>query len=149
MGVMNKQMKAAGSSAIALAAVLLSNAAFGATAVGHVSVTILPAAAVMETTPIELATEGVTKAGRIAAHPGVVTLTGAPNEAVSISVSANDSVTGPGPALELGGFTHNAGRTPMLSSAGGLTLAVGTTVAMGASQPHGAYAGSYTVIVNY
>ncbi len=140
----NNRLKAAGT-AIALALALLSNAALGATAIGHVSVTILPAAAVMETMPIELDATGP----HMATRPGVVTLTGAPNEAITISVSANDPVTGPGPALQLGRFTHNAGRAPMLSSDGSLTLAVATTVKPGASQPHGAYAGSYSVIVNY
>src|SRR5260370_40227153 len=144
MDAMTKQMKAAGLSAIAMAAVLLSNAAFGATAIGHVSVTILPAAAaVMETMPIELDATG----RRLATRPGVVTLTGAPNEAITISVSANDPVTGPCPALQLGRFTHNAGRAPMLSSDGSLTLPVATTGKPGASQPHGAYAGSYSGIV--
>src|SRR6266851_5947263 len=145
MDAMTKQMKAAGLSAIAVAAVLLSNTALGATAIGHVSVTILPSAAVMETMPIELEATG----RHMATRPGVVTLIGAPNEAVTISVSANDPVTGAGPALQLGRFTHNAGRTPMLSSDGSLTLAVATTVKTGASQPHGAYAGNYSVIVNY
>jgi hypothetical protein len=141
----NNRLKTAGV-AVTLALALLSNAALAATAIGHVSVTILPAtAAVMETTPIEL--DG---AGRhMVTRPGVVTLTGAPNEAVTISVSANDPVTGPGPALQLGRFTHNAGRAPMLSGDGSLTLAVATTVKTGASQPHGAYAGNYSVIVNY
>jgi Domain of unknown function (DUF4402) len=124
----------------------LSNAALGATAIGHVSVTILPtAAAVTETAPIELDATG----RHLATRPGVVTLTGAPNEAITISVSASEPVTGPGPALQLGRFTHNAGRAPMLSSDGSLTLAVPTTVQPGASQPHGAYAGSYSDIVDY
>ena len=140
----NSRPKAAGT-AVTLALALLSNAALGATAIGHVSVTILPSAAVMETMPIELEATG----RHMATRPGVVTLTGAPNEAITISVSANDPVTGAGPALQLGRFTHNAGRTPMLSSDGSLTLAVATTVKTGASQPHGAYAGNYSVIVNY
>jgi len=141
----NNRLKAAGT-AVTLALALLSNTALGATAIGHVSVTILPAAAaVMETTPIELDATG----RHMVTRPGVVTLTGAPNEAITISVSANDPVTGAGPALQLGRFTHNAGRTPMLSSDGSLTLAVATTVKTGASQPHGAYAGNYSVIVNY
>ena len=140
----NNRLKAAGT-AVTLALALLSNTALGATAIGHVSVTILPSAAVMETMPIELEATG----RHMATRPGVVTLTGAPNEAITISVSANDPVTGAGPALQLGRFTHNAGRTPMLSSDGSLTLAVATTVKTGASQPHGAYAGNYSVIVNY
>ena len=137
---MNTHVKVA--AATVLAVVWVSKAALAATAIGHVSVTILPAAAVIETTPIEL-----DATGNHLATPGVVTLTGAPNEAITISVSANDPVTGPGPALQLGRFTHNAGRAPMLSSDG--TLTIETTVKMGASRPHGAYSGSHSVIVNY
>ena len=58
-------------------------------------------------------------------------------------------MTGPGPAMLLGAFTHNAGPSPSLDSAGSLTLAVGATVAAGAAQPSGVYAGRYAVIVNY
>src|SRR5260370_28782816 len=105
MDAMTKQMKAAGLSAIAVAAVLLSNTALGATAIGHVSVTILPSAAVMETMPIELDATG----RHLATRPRVVTLTGAPNEPITISVSATGPVTAPGPDLQLGPFPHNAG----------------------------------------
>ncbi len=129
-----------------VAANIAPAAALAATAIGHASVTILPtAAAVMEMTPIELDSVG----NRISTHPGIVTLTGAPNLAVAISVTANDAVSGPGPALQLAAFTHNGGRAPTLSSDGSLTLAIETTVKAGASRPQGAYSGSYSVIVNY
>ncbi len=135
--------------ALVLAAVMAANiapaAALAATAIGHASVTILPAAAVIETTPIEL--DGV--GNRISTHPGIVTLTGAPNLAVAISITANDAVSGRGPALQLAAFTHNGGRAPTLSSDGSLTLAIETTVKTAASRPQGAYSGSYSVIVNY
>jgi len=36
-----------------------------------------------------------------------------------------------------------------LNGNGQLTLAIATTVKKGAAPPHGAYSGSYTVIVNY
>ncbi|HKW54376.1 MAG TPA: DUF4402 domain-containing protein [Stellaceae bacterium] len=132
--------------ATVLAANTVPAAALAATATGHVSVTILPAtAAVSETTPIELDSVG----NRIVTRPGIVTLTGAPNLAVAISITANDTVSGSGQALQLAAFTHNGGRAPTLNGNGKLTLAIATTVKQGAAQPQGAYSGSYTVIVNY
>lgn len=130
----------------ALAPLAAANtAALAATAMGHASVTILPAAAVIETNPIELGGVG----NRISTRSGIVTLTGAPNLAVAISITANDAVTGRGPALQLASFTHNGGRAPTLGSDGRLTLAVETAVKTGAPRPRGAYSGSYSVIVNY
>jgi hypothetical protein len=134
--------------ALVLATVMAADiapAALAATAIGHASVTILPAAAVIETTRIEL--DGV--GNRISTHPGIVTLTGAPNLAVTISITAKDRVSGLGPALRLAAFTHNGGRAPTLSSDGSLVLAIETNVKTGVSRPHGAYSGSYSVIVNY
>ena len=132
--------------AILLAANIISTAALAATAIGHASVTILPAtAAVSETLPIELDSVG----NRISTRPGIVTLTGAPNLAVAISVTANDTVNPKGQPLQLAAFTHNGGREPVLNGKGQLTLAIATTVKKGTVQPHGVYSGSYTVIVNY
>lgn len=148
---MNKRWKAAGA-AIAIATALASNAALGATAIGQVSVTILPATAgVMESSPIELAALSVTKAGGPAHSTGrgVVTVTGAPNEAITISIGSSDAVAGPGPAMSIRASARNAGSSPVLNGAGSLTMAVQTTLTMGAAQPSGVYAGTYTVTVNY
>jgi hypothetical protein len=132
--------------ALLLVANIIPTAALAATAIGHVSVTILPAtAAVSETTPIELDSVG----NRISTRPGIVTLTGAPNLAVAISITGNDTVSPSGQPLQLAAFTHNGGREPTLDGNGQLTLAIATTVKKGAAQPHGAYSGSYTVIINY
>jgi hypothetical protein len=136
--------------AVIAAALLAANiapaGALAATAIGHASVTILPTAvAVSETTPIELDSVG----NRIATRPGIVTLTGAPNLAVAISISANDTVSPTGQPLQLAAFTHDGGRAPTLNGNGQLTLAIATTVKKGAAQPQGVYSGSYTVIVNY
>ena len=129
-----------------MAATIAPATAPAATAIGHASVTILPAtAAVSETTPIELDSMG----NRISTRPGIVTVTGAPNLAVAISITATGAVSGKGPALQLAAFTHNGGRAPVLDRDGKLTLAIATTVKKGASEPHGAYAGSYNLIVNY
>lgn len=132
--------------AVLLAADMAPTAALAATAIGHASVTILPAsAAVSETSPIELDSVG----NRISTRPGIVTLTGAPNLAVAISITGNDTVSPGGQPLQLAAFTHNGGRVATLNGNGQLTLAIATTVKKGAPQPHGAYSGSYTVIVNY
>jgi Mat/Ecp fimbriae major subunit len=150
------------------AAALLPSAALAATATGHASVTIVSAVAVSETTPMDFGTVGVTRAGGTvvlspngtrsgpanynfdgSARPGEFTVTGTPNAAIAISFSAGDAVTGPGPAMALGSFTHNAGRAPALNSAGNLSLAVGASVTVGQAQPYGSYAGTYTVTVNY
>ena len=129
-----------------LLATTAPTAALAATALGHASVTILPAtAAVSETSPIELDSVG----NRISTRPGIVTLTGAPNLAVAISITANDTVSPSGQPLQLAAFTHTGGREPTLNGNGQLTLAIATTVRKGATQPRGAYSGSYTVIVNY
>ena len=128
------------------AANITPTAALAATALGHVSVTILPAtAAVSETTPIELDSVG----NRISTRPGIVTLSGAPNLAVAISITGNDTVSPSGQPLQLAAFTHDGGRAPTLNGNGQLTLAIATTVKKGAAQPQGAYSGSYTVIINY
>lgn len=129
-----------------LTANIAPTAAHAAIAIGHASVTILPAtAAISETSPIEL--DSVRNG--ISTRPGIVTLTGAPNLAIAISISGNDAVSPSGAPLQLGAFTHNGGREPTLNGNGQLTLAIATTVKMGAAQPHGAYSGSYTVIINY
>jgi hypothetical protein len=146
MGVMMKHMKVGSSGALALTAALLSKAALAATAVGHVSVTILPSvAAVSETAPIELGGAGHGVAG----HPGIVTLTGAPNSAVSISAALDNIVSGPGPAPQFARLASDIGRAPVLGGDGRLTFSVGTQMTRGQVPPQGAYVGSYSVIVNY
>jgi Domain of unknown function (DUF4402) len=152
----------------AAAALLLPAAAGAATATGHAAVTIVAAVAVSETQPMDFGTVGVTKAGGSvvlspggtrsgpatysfdgSSRPGQFTVQGTPNAAVAISFSSGDAVTGPGPAMALSSFTHNAGSAPALDSTGKLSLAVGATVTVGTSQPYGTYAGTYNVIVNY
>ena len=78
--------------AVLLAATITPAAALAAAAIGHASVTILPsAAAVRETAPIELDSVG----NRISTRPGIITLTAAPNLAVAISITGNDTTSPP------------------------------------------------------
>lgn len=127
-------------------AVLLSAAlaspAMAASATGHVSVTILPAAAVTENTPISFARVGAPGAGALS-------LAGAPHTAVTLSVGRGDGFAHLGTAISVGAFAHNAGPSPSLNGAGVLNVAVGATLAVASSQPAGSYSGTYTVIVNY
>ena len=142
--------------AVVLASALLSHAALGATAIGHASVTILPTpAAVAEVTPMHFDGTGVTKSGgrtmlsATGSKAGIVTIRGEPNTAVTISFASGDAASGSGAAMSVGSFSHNAGKSPAMDSAGRLTLAVGATMTMAASQSHGHYAGTYSVVVNY
>jgi hypothetical protein len=146
----------------------LKPSAFAASATGHVSVTILPALAVTENAPIDFGIIGAPKVpGQIVLSPvgttsgppgyavtgspaaGRLTIIGPPNAAVSIVFSSGDALTGPGPAMPIGSFTHNAGATPMLNGAGLLNLSIGATLTVGASQTPGTYAGTYRVMANY
>ena len=146
MPALTSSRRIAFTAAVLLAVSVTPTPALAATAVGHASVTILPAtAAVSETMPIELDSVG----NHISTRPGIVTLTGAPNLAVAISITGNDTLGPRGQPLPLAAFTHNAGREPTLNGKGELTLAISTTMKNGAAQAPGAYSASYTVIVNY
>src|SRR6185437_3309464 len=79
---------------------------------------------------------------------GSFSVTGAVGQPVVVSYSTGDTLTGPGTAMPLGTFTNNA--VPATFPAGGnFTLNVGATLTVNANQAAGAYAGNYTVTVNY
>lgn len=80
---------------------------------------------------------------------GVFDVTGEPSTNVTITFSTGNTLTGPGTAMPIGTFTHNAGGSPALSGGGLLTFNVGATLTVGATQTEGAYAGTYTVTVDY
>jgi len=79
---------------------------------------------------------------------GTFTASGDASTAVSISFT-NGSLTGPGTAMTLNNFTHDAGGSPTTDGSGDLTFNVGADLVVGASQVAGAYTGTYTVTVNY
>ncbi|HXZ02219.1 MAG TPA: DUF4402 domain-containing protein [Stellaceae bacterium] len=151
-----------------MVACLAASELCAATATGHASVTILRAIMASETAPMSFGqlgppsgggavalspTSGITGppglgvAGTAAA--GKFTVTGQPSSAVTISFSSGNVLAGPGPAMALGSFVHNAGATPALDGSGTLTFSVGATLAIGAAQPPGSYSGTYAVTVNY
>ena len=95
--------------------------------------------------------------GGVSGAPGGYTLSGSaasaaftasgdPGAPVSLSF-ASGSLTGPGTAMALDGFTHNAGAA--FDGAGALSFNVGASLTVGANQISGDYAGTYTVTVNY
>lgn len=83
------------------------------------------------------------------AAAGAFSATGTPSAAVTISFSTGDVLTGPGPDIPLGTFTHDAGGSPAFDGTGNLALNVGAALTVGASQTAGAYSGTYTLTVDY
>jgi hypothetical protein len=79
---------------------------------------------------------------------GTFTASGDASTAVTISFTAG-SLTGPGTAMTLNNFTHDAGGTPTTDGVGDLTFNVGGDLVVNAAQASGAYSGTYTVTVNY
>lgn len=71
------------------------------------------------------------------------------NAAASISFSVGDVLTGPGAAMPLGNFTHNAGVTPAFTSNKKLDFKVGATLTINPNQASGTYSGIFTVTVDY
>ena len=58
-------------------------------------------------------------------------------------------MTGPGTAMALGNFTHDAGGSPAFDGSGDLSFNVGADLTVNASQAAGEYSGSYSVTVDY
>lgn len=79
------------------------------------------------------------------AASGDFTVSGAGNLAIAVSYTAG-SLTGPGAAMAVSGFTDNA---PANLTAGTATFQVGADLAVGANQTAGAYSGTYTITVIY
>ena len=77
-------------------------------------------------------------------------ITGDGNRAYTITLPADGVVTltGPGPAMAVNGFNHDAGATPALT-AGADSFNVGADLVVANGQTAGAYTGSFTVTVNY
>jgi spore coat protein U-like protein len=157
--------------ALACAAALLAVAAppaRSASAVGHVSVTILPTAAGVGGSAMSFGTVGVASApGRVVLSPAgrasgpagysfggspapaSVTLTGTPGTALTVSLSGGDVARGPGAPMPFRVVAATAGAISALDRAGMLRLSFGATLSVGRSQAPGAYHGTYTVTVDY
>lgn len=160
--------KLLGSAAVALATVSFSNDAFAADATGTATAVIRAAITLAEDTAMDfgiitpdpagdvitMTTTGAVSAASGSALSGTpssggFTASGTGLTAVTISFSSGDTLTGPGTAMPLGSFNHDAGASPAFDGGGNLDFDVGAQLTVGAAQVAGTYNGSYTVTVNY
>ncbi len=82
------------------------------------------------------------------AAAGAWNVTGTSGQTLVVTLDASDSLTGPGPAMTIDTFTHDA---PATFTSGSVNFHVGATLHVGtaAAQTAGNYSGTYTVVVNY
>lgn len=73
---------------------------------------------------------------------------GAKNEALTISFQ-EAVLSGPGEAILLKNFVHDAGASPSFDSSGILSFKVGADIEINANQLVGYYSGLYQVLINY
>jgi hypothetical protein len=76
-------------------------------------------------------------------------VSGANSTAFTITLPTSTTMTGPGTAITVNNFAHDAGGTPTLSGAGALTFAVGADAVINATQTSGSYSGTFNVTVAY
>ena len=169
---MNKKRFLCRAVAAAFAAGVISHSAIAATDTGTANARIVTPIAVAETTQmnfgdiqpdaaattVALSTAGATTptGGTIVTgipSQGVFSVTGTTGAAYSVTLPGDGVVTltGPGPAMAVNGFNHDAGATPAIGAGGTSTLNIGATlsVAGSAAQTAGDYAGTYDVTVDY
>ena len=159
------KVAAAGVAALGIAAT--GSAAFATDQTGNASAQIQTAITITEDTQMDFGiiavdtsggTVTISSAGAVSG-PGTYSFSGSPaagtftasgdaSTAVTISFT-NGSLTGPGTAMTLNNFTHDAGGSPTTNGTGDLTFNVGADLVVGANQTAGAYSGTYTVTVNY
>lgn len=159
--------KLAAASVATLGIAVTGSAAFAADQTGNASAQIQTAISIVEDTQMDFGiiavdtsggTVTISSAGAVSG-PAAYTFSGSPaagaftasgdaSTAVTISFTAG-SLTGPGTAMTLNNFTHDAGGSPTTDGTGNLAFNVGADLVVGASQTAGAYSGTYTVTVNY
>ena len=83
------------------------------------------------------------------AAAGVFAITGANSSAFSILLPTSVSITGPGTAMNITSWVHDAGASPTTDGTGLATLKVGATLTLSANQTAGSYTGNYDVVINY
>lgn len=146
---------------------MLSSQAFAADATGTASATIVAPIAISQSTAMNfgniaptatagtvvLATNGGTTASNVdilagSASAAAFAVTGTGSAAYSITLPTSVTLSSGTDTMTVDAFSHDAGATPALST-GADSFNVGATLNVGASQPGGTYAGSYTVSVSY
>lgn len=169
---MNKKKLLSSAAAAALLTSVISQSVMAATDTGTANARIVTPIGVAETTEmnfgdiqpeagpttVTLSTAGVatpTGATIVTGSPsqGIFTVTGTEAATYSITLPADGTVTlsGPGPAMNVDGFNHDAGATPAIGVGGSSTLSIGAilSVAGSVTQTAGDYSGSYDVTVDY
>jgi len=131
--------------------ITLSNTAgldFGTILAGTVASTVQLTAA---GAPTRTVTAGDATLASSTISAAAFSVNGTANQTYAITLPADGAVTltGPGPAMAVNGFTHDAGATPTLTGSPPDTLYVGATLSVGASQTAGSYSGSFDVTVAY
>lgn len=154
--------------ALAVGAALFGNDAYAASASGSATAQIAAPISIGETASLSFgtvttsATAGtvvITTAGARTVTGGVSTLGGAPaagafsvagegTASYTVSLPSSASLSGPGTAMTVDGFSIS-GLTTRSLVGGADTFSLGATLNVNANQTSGAYSGSYTVSVNY
>lgn len=154
---------------IAIAAMGAFAPAYAATGTGNASVEILQAITVTENTALNFGqvtpsasagtvavdeasarncSGGATCVGTGTAAAGAFSITGTSGANVQISLPASASLTGPGTAMTATlSSTSTSGAVTL--TGGSANFNVAGSLAIGANQVAGSYAGTYTVTVNY
>jgi hypothetical protein len=144
-----------------------ASAAFATDLSGNASAQIQQAISIVEDTAMDFGTTAVDGSGgtvtistagavtgpagySFSGSPAAGAFTASGDVSTAVTISFTDgSLTGPGAAMTLNNFLHDAGGSPATDVAGDLTFNVGGDLVVNAAQVSGAYAGTYTVTVNY
>ena len=169
---MNKKKLLASAVATGLLASVISQNALAATDTGTANARIVTPITVTEATQMNFgdiqpeagATTVTLSTAGVATPSGATVVTGSPSQGVftvtgteaatySITLPLDGVVqlTGPGPAMDVDSFSHDAGATPTIGVGGSSTLNIGAilSVAGSATQTAGDYSGTYDVTVDY
>jgi hypothetical protein len=169
---MNKKHLLSSAVTTAFLTSIISQSALAATDTGTANARIVTPITIAETTEMNFgdiqpeggATTVTLSTTGVATPSGATVVTGSPSQGVfsvtgteaatySITLPADGTVqlTGPGPAMNVNGFNHNAGATPVIGVGGTSTLNIGAvlSVAGSATQTAGDYSGTYDVTVDY
>jgi spore coat protein U-like protein len=106
------------------------------------TVTVTPASA-------RSATGGATLAGGTAVQAGRFRVQGQANKSYTIALPASVVVTSGANSMTVNAFTSNRASPATLPGGGAQNINVGATIGLGANQPAGTYANTFSVTVAY
>jgi len=108
-----------------------------------------PGTVVMTPVGSRSATGGATLGSFSSAAAASFTVSGDPDAAYSITLPISATLTSGGDTMILNNLTSNPSGAGVIGGGGSQVLNVGGTLQVGASQPSGAYSGSFNVMVAY